>query len=312
MNERVSLTALVTGMPLFVHGPQLQKGETELQFLVRHYQVEWENCITDLSEIRGVSEKVCAQLRALNLRDIDDPAARTKVVEWVNWRLPTVHRTLTSLCDLRDLQNYEEVKRKFKEVGGYSLSRQDHEERIDFLGFELIQILWPQEKRPNSDKSREKVEKTATSMGIEVIPLETDISKELNLAEVLPRVKGNLLWLVPGGSKVLWGAVEMGLKRVLDQFRDKPSMAAYFDGSYSLVYRVSALREIARKIGFISPNQQEVGSMLREAGYSLSGDRDPTMALCKIEQIYGGNDPVPRHQKTGWFRRIFRLLLKRR
>lgn len=84
-----------------------------------------------------------------------------------------------------------------------------------------------------------------------------------------------------------------------------PSIAMYFDGSYSVIYRVSALKEIATRRGLISANLQENAKMLQEAGYLLCSDTDLESALCEIEQIYGGNYPFPRPQKTGWFRRLF-------
>lgn len=199
MGERVYLTALVTGLPRFIHGPQLRNSETELQFLVHHYPVEWENCVANLREEHGVSERICFQLRSLKIRDIDDPVVKTEVEEWVNWRLPTSYRTLKSLCKVRDLRNYEELLRKYKIYGKVFGSKREHEEYVNFLGFELIQILWPREKDPSGDTSTENM---ATSMGVEVVPLETDASRELNLVMFLPHVKGAFLWLVPGGSEI--------------------------------------------------------------------------------------------------------------
>lgn len=282
MTNKITLTALVTGIPPFVHGPQLRDGETRLQFLVRQHPDEWNNLIECMKRDFDVSAHTCNLLRSLNTSAIDDPIVTSKIEQWANHRLPAHYRTLKSLSDL-----HESLK----------------ERPLDLMGIDLVQILWPREKNPSGDKSAERV---ASEMGAEVISLETGINREMDLAHFLPHVKGTYLWLMPGGSRFLAPMIAMSLRRILTYMESNPLVAVYFDGSYSLIYRVSALKEIASKTGIVPLNQQNITNMLREAGYSPCSDRGPECALCEIEQIYGGNYPFPRPaEKRSWLRRLF-------
>ncbi|MCX5893305.1 MAG: hypothetical protein NTW80_10120 [Deltaproteobacteria bacterium] len=286
MGHPISLTVLVTGIPPFVHGPRLLPGETKLQFLVRHHRQEWQNFISRMKSEFGISESICRKLRSVETAGIDDPVIISQTEQWANHRLPGHGRTLTDLAEMHQaLQN-----QLFNLISS----------------FELTQILWPREKHPLGDTSAEKM---AASMGAEVISLDTGIKREMNLAEFLPRAKGDFLWLVPGGSRIFHPIVILSLQRILCHLKANPSVAIYHDGSYSVIYQVAALKLIASKYTFIPANVQEVAYLLQREHYSFCGDSGSKNPLCEIEEIYGGNYPFPKPARAGiasWWRRVFK------
>jgi hypothetical protein len=277
MNKKVSLTALVTGMPPFIHMPLTQKGETKLQFLVRYHPDEWNNFIERMKKDFGASERTVKQLKSLQVSAITDPIIISNAEHWMNHRLPVHGRTLEGLFELRK-----------------------HLNETPIANVEFMQILWPREKNPGGDTSAEKL---ASEMGAEVISLETGANRELNLAKFLQSIRGDFLWVVPGGSRIDLLAA-MSFLRIFSQMNSNSQCALYFDGSYSAIYRVSALKQIAGKNGFISANLQDVGRELQQEGYSICGDRDRQASLCEIEEIYGGNYPYPKPQKKGFWGRF--------
>ena len=286
MTEKISLTALVTGIPPFVHGPELRKGEDKIHFLVRHQPDQWNNMIEYLKNDLKVSEHNCSLLRSLQLDEIKDPVIESKIEGWANWRLPTHSRTLMSLNELRERIQEEENNPKF----------------ADMTPFRLEQILWPREKNPFGDTSAEK---WAADMGAEVIPLEAGRARELDLSVFLPRIKGTYLWILPGGSKFMRSLVMSSLRRVLLYMDGDPRTGMYFDGSYSFICRVSALRQAAGIDGTLPANFGYLAGALKEAGFLFSQDTDRDSQLCEIEKIYGGDYPFPRPDRSGWLRRLF-------
>ncbi len=269
-------------MPAFIHGPVLREGESRLQFLVRHHPQEWDNFVAYIRKELGVSTRICDQLRTLNTQNVDDPIVISQCEQWVNHRLPCHYRTLKSLSDLRELMR---------------------DTTLNWSGMELTQILCPRERNPTGDSSAERM---FSEMGAEVMSLDAGSNREMDYAEILPRVKGRYLWLVPGGSRFMAPLVAMSLQRVFSQMESDSSMAVYFDGSYSLIYRVSALKEATAKAGSMRLNQENTTRILQQASYSCCGDHDPDCALCEIEAIYGGNYPFPRPVgRQSWLRRLF-------
>jgi tetratricopeptide (TPR) repeat protein len=263
MDRRIPLTALVLGIPPFVHSPQLREGETRFQFLVRHHPREWSNFIERMKNELGASTHTCSLLGSLNFSSITDPIVISKCEAWANHRLPTHHRTLESLSHLRKMLQ--------DELGQIML-------------FDLAQILWPREKDPSGDTSAEKM---ASEMGAEVISLETGIRREMDLSCFLPVVKGKYLWALPGGSRFMAPLVALSLRRVLSHMEATPQVALYTDGSYSFIGRVSALASTAKKKGALPADLREMARILQADGFSLYRDSDPGFALCEIEHIFG-------------------------
>jgi len=281
MSARIPIAALVSGIPSFVHGPELREGETQLQFLVKHHSQEWKLLIEYARNELGAQEHTCSLLQSLRTADITDPIIMSRVEGWANYRLPTHYRTLQSLVELRKM---------LKEEPG------------DMMSFDLVQILWPREKNPGGDTSAEKM---ASEMGAEVIQLDTGAKRDMDLFLFLPRVRGRYLWVLPGGSRFMAPLVYMSFRRVLNHMEQNEQVALYSDGLYSFICRVSALVQTAKRRGTLPADLRELGRVLHEDGFSSCGDSDPKSALCEIEEIYGGNYPFPRPVKTSWLGRLF-------
>lgn len=262
--EVFSVTALITGIPPFLREPQLRGGESRLQFLIRNYPGEWEIFVEDMKDKFDISAHTYQLLMSADLKisDVGDPIIIPEIQIWAAQRLPTHYRTFKALSGLQ----------KFMQKAPPSPMRVN-----------LTQIIWPRERDPRGDNSDEEL---ASEMGIEVIPMETKANLEMNLADFLPSVQGTFLWIVPGGSLINSTTFALSLQPILSQLGSSSSVAGYFDGAYSLIFRVSVLQEIAKEKSSISLNQGVIAKILQETGYSICGSSMPNSALCEYEEIY--------------------------
>ncbi len=283
MNQGASITALITAVPAFVREPPLREGETRLQSVIRHNSGSWEILLDRLKE-RGVADDVLSELRTGEAIETIEPVAMNEIERWANLRLPSLYRTLDSLSNL-------------KKVLGRGSARR--------LGLELVQILWVREADPSGSMSAEGM---ATKMGAQVISVETGTDLDVDLARLLPTINGKYLWLVPGGS-YFGPVVSVALVRILSHLESSRGAGVYSDGSESLIYRLSALKEVVQTSGKIPANQQEVGRLLRMCGYTISGDSGSDDQLCNFEPIYTpGSSQIKRpawlERLGGWIDRI--------
>ena len=282
MNEQTTFSALVTGLPPGVHGPDLRHGESRLQFLIRHHPDEWKNFGERVGKDLGFEESDHKRLIAQDPALINRSQIVPHITRWANMRLPAHWRTLHCLSELRS-----------------SLTQAP----MSLFGLSLKQIIWPREKNPSCDDSAERI---AAEIGAEVVSLSTGIVRELDFRQFTPMIKAEYLWIVPGGSSFMCAMTEMSLHRIFTAMRACPTAALYSDGAYSMIYRTSALQSAAEHVPGAILTHAFLCSIWERMCFSCIGDRDPEHPLCEIEKIYGGTYPFPKPPGlTSWFGRLF-------
>jgi hypothetical protein len=70
-------------------------------------------------------------------------------------------------------------------------------------------------------------------------------------------------------------------------FSSDQALAMYFDGLYSIIYRVSALADVTDQCEHLLPDPVLNSHLLEEAGYKVTG-ADPPVPFCHLESMYGG------------------------
>jgi hypothetical protein len=261
MKSKNTLTTLVTGIPPSVHSPERRPGESTFKYLVSQHQHQWENFTQDLDRRFKVPSHTRQMLQSLNVGAITDDRIVNEIENWINERMPTHHRTLACLVRLRERL------------------------RDDLYGVELLQILWPRESSSSDDPDTERA---ATGMGVEVLSFSAGLNRMMDFPSLLQYVKGDYLWVVPGGCRITPSMFTASVPRIFDEFVGNPRTAMYYDGMHSAVYRCSALRNLAIKRGFIPANMQDIARELRDSGYLFCADKGRESALCEFERIYGG------------------------
>jgi hypothetical protein len=280
------ISTLITGTPSCVSAPKLREGESLIHFLIRTYPKRWNNFIENTSYRFPDQRDVCKKLRSSAFDGIDpvtcdsfhwvvplsslpildgiDPLVCEELEKWINYQVPTIWRTMHDL--------------------------------LYFKEHLVRQIFWLQSRRGDDCLSKSE-EEQAREMGIEVIG-----GEDRNISAILGRAEGSYIWTVPGGSNVsAW--VESKIVSILVQMESDMSIAQFYDRHYSFIYRVSALKEIAERLGFLSPDPDEIARDLRKLGYRLFMIAEDESPLCTIEEIYGG-PPYPPRQGKSWLRRI--------
>ena len=286
MGSRLALTALVTGFPAGLRQPKPLPGETLSQLVIRNHPQEWLNFIKRLAEKVYLSPEQAGALRAGRLGAIQSEKVRTEIEDFMNFRLPTHGRTFHCLDELRDLQ--EELK----------------EEAYGMVGdYVLLEILWPRQRDPSGDSSAERM---AENLGAKVVPMPSDASLTLNLAGLLPHVHGDLLWLVPGGTRFMAPIVDLQIRRVVRHFQVAQRCGMYADNVSSFIYRSSALRDLSARGQLLPPDSREMARALQMSGYELAMDQGTDNAFCELEPEYGGpRRKIQRRaeEKRPWWRR---------
>jgi len=98
MNEQTTFSALVTGIPPGVHGPDLHQGESRLQFLIRYHPNEWKNFSEWVGEELGLLESERKWLFAQDPALMNCSQIVPHITRWANMRLPAHWRTLPCLA----------------------------------------------------------------------------------------------------------------------------------------------------------------------------------------------------------------------
>lgn len=285
MNARTTITALVTGFPPGLTPPEPLPGETLLQLVVRNHPLEWRNCVDRLLSKHQVALEEAAALRDCRFDLIVDPVIRSEIERFMNQRLPTHGRTIGSLKQLQGL------------LGELPLA--------PMYSFELLEILWPRRSGPDDDRAPAGA---AELLGAKVIEVPSAAPPQLNPVDFLAHVRGELLWLVPGGTRLMPALVTLGLERVVRHFRETPRFGMYMDSAASILFRTSALAAVAARGLPGSAESREMARSLQAAGYTFAADDNPDAALCDWEPEYGG--PRRKLQAPGgagrpWWRRLF-------
>jgi hypothetical protein len=259
MTHKATLSAIITGPPPGFERPRPESGETLAHLVIRCFPEQWRGLLADMSRDLAVPHSTIEQLLAGKL-DVEDLTVRSKVEDFINNRLPGHVRTIKSLAELHG------------ELG----------QAIG--GFDLPQILWPSERYAAGETAGQAY---AKARGVEVLFSAAGWAEPFDLIPLLPFIKGQFAWLVPLGSRLEPFAVAMQLNRTLRMFASDPALSLYFDGLYSIIYRVSALTEVTGHPDHLPHDPDRITRLLEDAGYKVTG-ADPPVPFCHLEAMYGG------------------------
>jgi hypothetical protein len=284
MNAKMTVTAMLTGFPAGLIPPEPLPGETLSQLVVRNHPLEWRNCVDHVVRERGLSFDHADALRNCRFEGIQDADVWSEIERFMNRRLPSHGRTLGCLKELRDLS------------GELPLAM--------LCTYEILEVFWPRESSPDEDRGPERM---AESLGATVIGRPPTATRLLNPVDYLPHINGELLWLVPGGTRIMPALAALELERVVRHFRQTPRCALYMDTAASILYRTAALRDLVDRKLPLSPDSREMARSLHLAGYTFAVDDSPDAALCEWEPEYGGPRrtlPPPASLRRPWWRRL--------
>ena len=263
-SSKASVSAVVTGFPRELRQPKPLPGETPEQLVIRNHSDEWRNFVDTMHYQFNITKAVCDKLLRGDLSDVVDSTLKNEIHTFVNFRIPNHGRTLRGLSEVR------------------RLARETLEE---MSSFELTEIIWPKEKDATGNLSDHEL---AEQVGAKVIPTIASNDKKLDLTFLVQQIKGDFLWLIPGGTRIWIPEVIMQLTRIFDFLTSSPRYALYFDGTYSTIYRVSALKHLISHGKKLSADLRENGSMIHNAGYEITTDDSSSASLCHLEEFYGG------------------------
>jgi len=264
MTHKASLSAIITGHPPGFERPRPQPGRTLADLVIRNFPAQWRGFVHEISADYSVPVSTTDRILAGDL-DAADLTVRPKIEDFMNSHLPGYARTIKALAELQsDL--------------GQAIG-----------GFNLLQIVWPSERRPGGETAGQAYAKLR---GVEVIALPAGCETPPDLIPLLPFIKGPFAWVLPIGLRIEPFAVAMQLNRTLRIFATDQSLAMYFDGLYSAIYRLSVLRELMEGRQEVSPDPAEALRLMHQAGYRVM-HADPPVPLCHLEALYGGRQEAP-------------------
>lgn len=267
--SKTIVSAIVTGFPRELQQPKLRPREALVQFVVRNYSAEWRNFVDTMNNQFNVPKAICEKLLRCDFSEVATTTLQNEITNFINSHIPNHGRTIRGLSGLRELL----TRPTFREM--YS--------------FELIEIIWPRENDPTGILSDQRF---AEPLGAKVIPMPASSDKTLNLTFLVQQIKGEFLWLIPGGTRIWVPDVITQLTRIFNFLTLSLQYALYFDGTYSTIYRASALKHLISQGKKLSADQRENGITLRTVGYEITADNNPSASLCHLEEIYGGKDKL--------------------
>lgn len=277
--DKISLSVLILGFPPSISwSPMGPKGA--LEFVVNHYPGAWDDFCERMKNDFNVSEKDYESLNALNVDNITDKYLNNKMEIFVNTYTPSHYRTLKGISDTRDY-----FKQYFKKLS------------VD------VQIIFPMAGIPNNNQI---VKQMADEFGVELINLGN--SGVMDIKSFFPRIRGDYLWFVPGGSEIIELSVKFELPMLIHNMDNDPSIGMAHDGQYSVIFRVSALKKLASETGSIPTDTREIGIALERLGYH--GQIKGGFPFCRYDDIFGGEPlfggrPSPKTGKKSFFKKLF-------
>lgn len=268
MSTITTFAAIVSGFPARLKQPKPLPDETIVHFVIRNDPEGWRNFVGGLEYNFDIPKKVRQRLISGRFSNSDlgslGPKVEGLLEEFTNDRLPYHARTLKCLATLqRRLNN-------------------------PMYGFSLNVVLYPRERKLYDPDEERTVEQFVSKFGVNVLWTKPNDPRNNDLAIFLPLVHSDFLWQVPGGTRFTTGLVIENLRRVFRYFAVSSERAFYTDNADSVIYRTTALHELARRGKDLSANSREMARMLQEAGYECVVDNDPHSILCELETEYGG------------------------
>lgn len=244
----VDLTILITsGRPHFTQ-PDLEPVDA-LQFVIQKFPSQWRNCLDFLVDEIGANPLIVERLRNGDLSAAaGTPKVLKKVNEFLSYRLPQAWRTLKDANEVRQWLRIRNMSVQILFVREQGHIPPDLSEACREFEVEICQILSPSLMVPWN--------------------------------EVLPKVQGRILLMIPGGVKLFSPSVEAGLRL----FDTDPEAGALADGTLAFFFRVEAMREILEQDLEIPPDTKEIGLLIAELGYSPHMNK--SLEVCVIEDMY--------------------------
>jgi hypothetical protein len=264
--------------------PKPLPGETLLQLVVRLFPDQWEGFVERMASEQGFSKTVHDRL-LIGLYEESDKETEHKILDFVNYHMPTHWRTLESLISLQ-----KKLKSRLSRPSG----------QVD-----LIEIIWPREQHSSENGFTENYVK---ERGVTLLSTVHGPARELDLNAALPSIQGEFVWLVPGGTNFMPSIVAGTLQRIIDYMTESPRRAFYADGAHSLILRASSLRELVNQGKIVPANYRDMARLLRERGFELAVNKE--IILCVLEREYGGLglgdvDELPDSKDTTpWWRKV--------
>lgn len=264
MENRYTISVLVTGLPANARQPMPLPGESMFQFVIRNYQQEWHNFVDSL--FQGLHLPNAERERFLHGRfTLEDSKWSKQIEHFMNSHLPTASRTLQSLAELRDNPTNLDFKTRFS----------------------IKEILW---LKKHSGIDKEKTENVARDYGVRIIePKMLTATPYGYLPHILDYIQGDLIWIVPAGTYFLPLMTAQGLTNVIEAFAKLPELSFFCDDLYTIILRTIALRDVLNR-GYKWPDEPSAEmELFRNCGYRVAIQRMP---LVELEPIYGGEAGV--------------------
>jgi hypothetical protein len=268
------LTAVVTAPPSELKRPALKPGETLIQFYIRNNAEEWRTEVERMAQKFRLAPAMANALRSGKVDAV--PAVQAEIHRLVNDYTPRPLRTIRGLGELKTALGQLPQHRQFQ-----------------------FEILYPRQSSASAEMSPEALEK----FGATAITLES-INGSIN--PLLSHVKGDLLWIVPGATKVVAANTVEKIERMVNYFDANSAAALYHDGLYSMILRTSACQKMAEQGQALPTNAEKLAQAIRAAGHKASRDSNKEDALCTLESEFGGPaKPADAQPAKSWWKSMF-------
>ena len=264
MDNEYTISVVVTGLPSNARQPMPEPGESIFQFVIRNHRQKWRNFVDNLCQKSHLSK--VERERFLHGRFTSEDSKWSKEIEhFMNSHLPTASRTLQSLAELRDNPTNLDIE----------------------IGFSITEILW---LKKQSGMDKEKTESIARNYNVKIIePKVLTGTPYAYLPHILDYIKGNFIWIVPGGTYFLVPMTTHGLTNIIEGFSKLTELSLFCDDLYTIIVRTSALHDVLNR-GHRWPDDPSAEmELFRNCGYRVAIQRMP---LVELEPIYGGESGV--------------------
>lgn len=263
-----TISVVVVGLPSNARQPMLLPGENMFQWVIRNHPQKWHNFVDRLCHDFNFPHSERDRLMQGHFVPEDFPEDfrwSKQIEEFMNSHLPTLWRTLKSLVELRD----NPIDIEFR------------------IGFRIVEILLIRKENGN----KERVETVARNFGVRIIkPKVLTPSPYGYLSYILADIRGDFIWVVPGGTKLFPSMTATGLNNILEVFSMCSNLAFFYDNLYTIILRTDALRDVLLNRGHIWPDEvSEQMALFSSCGYKVAIKRMP---LVELEPVYGGEAGV--------------------
>jgi hypothetical protein len=234
------------------------------KYVIRNHQQKWQNFVDNLCQEFHISHTVRERFLHGNFTS-EDSKWGEQIENFMNSHLPTSSRTLKCLAELKE-----------------------NPIDLDFrIRFSIVEILW---LRKENGIDKEKAENVARNYGVSIIkPKVMTPSPYGYLPHIMNDIRGDFIWVVPGGTHFLPPMTAHGLVKILEEFSKHTDLSFFYDNLYTIIVRTEALCNVLSR-GHTWPNDlSEQMKLFRNCNYRVAIQRMP---LVELEPIYGGETGI--------------------